>query len=96
MEPQNNNLDQRIGKLAMLAQDLARDAGRQYSIEVEAILNVQDNDIRRIEKCLDGMLDFCFFDEMLSLYKKLCRYYFEIAPEAAACYVHAYHEMWDE
>jgi len=31
----------------------------------------------RIERCLDGMLDFCFDDEVLLLYKKLCRYYFD-------------------
>jgi hypothetical protein len=42
------------------------------------------------------MLDFCFDDEMLVFYKKLCRYYIDIDPDATASYVHAYREMWDE
>jgi hypothetical protein len=33
---------------------------------------------------------------MLDLYKKLCRYYFKIDPEATASYVYAYRDMWDE
>jgi len=42
------------------------------------------------------MLDFCFDAKVLDLYKKLCRYYFEIDPGATASYVNAYREMWDE
>lgn len=87
---------QSIGKLVMLTQELARDAVRQYSAEVETILRTQNCDSHRIERCLDGMLDFCFDDGMLVLYKKLCRYYYEIDPEATVSYVHAYREMWDE
>ena len=50
----------------------------------------------RIERCLGGVLDFCFDDQMLVLYKKLCRYYFDIDPEAAVSYVYAYRDMWGE
>jgi len=81
--------------LAGDAQELAREAERQYSAEVEGILKVQSPDSRRIERCLDGMLDFCFDQGMLDLYRKLCRYYFAIAPEATVSYVHAYREMWE-
>jgi len=69
---------------------------QQYSSEVEAILKTQSRDSRRIERCLDGMLDFCFDDGVLVLYKKLCRYYFDIDPEATVSYVYSYREMWDE
>ncbi len=41
------------------------------------------------------MLDFCFDDEMLALYKKLCRYYFDIDPAATVSYVSFYREMWE-
>ena len=41
------------------------------------------------------MLDFCFDDEMLMLYKKLCRYYFDIDSAATASYVNIYREMRD-
>ena len=91
-----DNLVQRVGELAEDAQKLATQAVQQYAAEVEAIVKVQSRDSRRIERCLDGMLDFCFDDDVLVLYRKLCRYYFAIDPETTASYVHAYREMWDE
>ena len=96
MDLKMDNLVQRIGEPAEDAQQLARQAVQQYAAEVEAILKVQSRDLQRIERCLDGILDFCFDDRMLSLYKKLCRYYFAIDPEATVSYVNAYREMWDQ
>jgi len=87
---------QTIRKIAVAQQQLARQAEQQYSFEVESILRDQCREPQRIERLLDGMLDFCFDDEMLRLYKKLCRYYFKMDPEATASYVYAYREMWDE
>ena len=95
-ELRKDDLVKRLGELAIGAQKLARVAVQQYSAEVEAILKAQSRDSGSIERCLDGMLDFCFDDEMLVLYKRLCRYYVDIAPEATASYVHAYREMWGE
>jgi len=96
MGPPKDNLVQRVDELATLTQELARDAVRQYSVEVEAILIGKSRDSRRIERCLDGMLGFCFDDGMLTLYKRLCRYYFDVDHDGTAFYVNAYREMWDE
>ena len=96
MKPQTNEFVQAIGELAAAQQQLARQAEQQYSFEVESILREQCHEPQRIECLLDGMLDFCFDDEMLCLYKKLCRYYFKIDPMATTSYVYAYREMWDE
>ena len=87
---------QTIRKIAVAQQQLARQAEQQYSFEVESILRDQCREPRRIECLLDGMLDFCFDDEMLCFYKRLCRYYFKINPVATASYVYAYREMLDE
>lgn len=95
-KPQLDDLVKSIGELAKTRNQIARRAERQYTLEVEAILKAQSRDPQRIEHVLDGMLDFCFDPAMLSLYKKLCRYYFKIDPEATASYVYAYREMWDE
>ncbi len=70
-----DNLIQSIVELVDGAQELAREAERQYLAEVEDILKAQSRDSRRIERCLDGMLDSCFDNGMLVLYKKFCRYY---------------------
>jgi hypothetical protein len=76
-------------------QRLARLAEQQYSAEADAIIRGESRDANRIERLLDGMLGFCFDGDMLRLYKRLCRYYFGINPQATAFYVHAYREMWD-
>jgi len=100
MNNQNNQsmtkMGRKISKLAVARQQLARQAEQQYSLEVETLLRDQCRDPQRIECLLDGMLDFCFDDGMLRLYKNLCRYYFKIDPVATASYVYAYREMWDE
>ncbi|MBN1101994.1 MAG: hypothetical protein JXL84_01130, partial [Deltaproteobacteria bacterium] len=74
-ESRKDDLVERIAELAKRSQEIAREAVRLYSTEVEAFLKAQSRDSSRIERCLDGMLDFCFDDEMLVLYKKLYRYY---------------------
>ena len=91
-----DDLVQSIGEIAQASRRLARQAEKQYAPEVEDILRTQCCDPRRIEQLLDGMLDFSFDAAMVRLYKKLCRYYFEIDPMATASYVYAYRDMWDE
>ena len=95
-KPKLDDLVQSIGEIARARDQLARQAEKQYALEVEDILRTQCRDPRRIECLLDGLLDFCFDPAMLCLYKKLCRYYFEIDPRATASYVYAYRDMWDE
>ncbi len=91
-----NDFVKSIDEIVRMSRQLARQAVQQYGSEVEAILRDQSLDHQRIEHTLDGMLDFCFDPSMLVLYKKLCRYYFKIDPEATASYVYFYREMWDE
>ena len=42
------------------------------------------------------MLDFAYNEKILALYRKLCRYYFDINPQATAEYIQSYKEMYDE
>jgi hypothetical protein len=94
-KPKVDDLVRSIGELAKAQNQLARQAAEQYGPEVEDVLRTECRGPNRIEHLLDGILDFCFDPEMLGLYKKLCRYYFTIDPEATAFYVNAYREMWD-
>nr|QNO44788.1 hypothetical protein PKEDLMNC_00004 [Methanosarcinales archaeon ANME-2c ERB4] len=68
VKPPTNELVQVIGELVVARQQLARQAEQQYSFEVDSILRDQCREPRRTECLLDGMLDFCFDDEMLRLY----------------------------
>lgn len=66
-----------------------------YKPEVERIISEKITNALAIEKLLDGMINFCFTDKMLGLFKQLCRYYWEIDPQATAAHINFYREMWD-
>lgn len=51
--------------------------------------------ISEVEHTLDRMLDFCGCDEVLSLFKKICKHYYEIYPEMITFEINSYREFWD-
>ncbi len=75
---------------------LARKAETGFAMQVDDIIREGCKAPNRIEWLLTCMLDFCFDDRILVLFKKLCRYYYAINPEATASYVYSYRDMWDE
>ena len=84
-----------VSTLAAQMQDLARQAHAGYAVEVDAVIAARSRNVRHIERLLDGILDFCFDDAMVQLFKRLCRYYYTLDPTATAEYVHSYRDMWD-
>jgi len=89
------SLFQSIKGIAESLQALNQQALREYTPIVEDILRFRSRDVHHIEHTLDGLLDFCHYEPILQLYKKLCRHYFYIDPVATAFYVNSYYEMWD-
>ncbi len=81
--------------LARGVRDLQQQTARQYKPVVDDILRVRSRDTRRIEHTLDGLLDFCGHEDVLRMYKSLCRYYWGIDPAATADYINAHREYWD-
>lgn len=66
--------------------------------EIEGIINNKIRNERYIERKLDEMLDILSFyenDETVLTYRKLCRYYFDINPQATADYIMLYKEQND-
>lgn len=90
-----NSISAEFRPIALSIQRLVRQAKQQYEQEVDAVIREQSRSPERIERLLDGMLDFCFDEEMVALYKKICRYYFVIAPDTTVSYIYAYRDMWD-
>ena len=86
-----DNLDQLAGQMVALF----RQAVPLANAEVDAIIQSGEQDTQRIEHQLDDMLSLCCDPDMLVVFKRLCRYYFDIDPVATAGYVHAVREMWD-
>ena len=85
-----------IKKLIELQQQLTKQAVDIYKQEVDEIIRSKTTNDNKIQLTLDYMLSFCFDDQMLLLYKKLCRYYWDLNPQATADYINYYREMWDE
>ena len=87
---------QAIIALARSVRDLQRQAEQQYRPVVDEVLRTGSRDAQHIERTLDGLLDFCGHEPVLAMYKELCRHYWAIDPAAAAEYVYAYRERWDD
>jgi hypothetical protein len=67
----------------------------RYTPIVDSIISTQCRDVSYIENTLDRLLDFAAHPGGLKLYRRLCRYYWDIDPAATAFYVNAYRQMWD-
>lgn len=64
-----DTLTPNIYDICKTMQNLTRRAEREYSAEVNALIQTNCRDSVRIERLLDGILDFCFDAGMLLLYK---------------------------
>lgn len=87
-----------IGHLTPLVErlsELHRMALVELTPVVEQIIRSGSRDAHRIEQTLDRLLDFCGNDDVLLLYRRLCRHYFDINPTATVSYVNIYREMYD-
>jgi hypothetical protein len=90
--------DKLINKLRSIIDtraDLAKDAYRLYEPKVELLIASKTKNKLEIERLLDGLLDFCFDDDILTLYRKVCKYYYTISPESTVSYIEYYKEMYD-
>jgi len=63
---------------------------------VQELVHGCSGDVQRIEQTLDQLLDQSCLPDGLALFQALCRHYWTLDPQAAASYVNAYREMWDE
>ena len=69
---------------------------RQQEPVVRHLIANQSRDTTAIERTLDQLLDVACHDDGLKLFRRLCRYYWDIHPEATAEYINAYRELWDD
>ncbi len=96
MNKLSNINDLNTQNLAQQLKTLAKQAIPTYTQKVEAIINNKIQDHNQIELTFDYMLDFCYDDEMLLLYKKLARYYFTINPQGTTNYINYYRERYED
>jgi len=89
-------MEENIRRIVEEMQGLSKVAVVQYRSVVDNILNEKITDEHEIARVMDGMLDFCHFDEMLLLFKRLCRGLYPRHPQLVQDYISYYWEMWDE
>ena len=66
--------------------------------EIEDIIRNNISDSMKIERKLDDMLDILLFyetNDSLLTFRKLCKYYFDINPQATVDYINYYREQND-
>ena len=89
-------MDKEIMKMAEQLKALSNVVVLQYTNIVNDILDEKITDEQEIACILDGMLDFCYFNEMLLLYKQVCRGLYLKHPGLVHDYILYYREMWDK
>lgn len=88
-------MEENIRRIAVEMQELSKVAMLQYSGIVDDILNKKITDEQEIARIMEGMLDFGQFDEMLLLFKQLCRELYPQHPQLVQDYISYYRETWD-
>lgn len=92
-------MDKHLHDLAKSILALQKEAVKQtllvYKPEVERIIMTNSWDTKAIEHTLDALCEVAFDNQVLTLFKKLCRYYYNIDPVATVEQIQFYREMWD-
>ncbi len=92
-------MDKELQELAKNIVAVQKEAAQQtlnyWKPEAENIIISKSKDIDKIEYTLDVLCEVAFDEEVLKIFKKLCRYYYSIDPLATAKHVEVYREMWD-
>jgi hypothetical protein len=92
-------MDKTLHELAKSVVALQKEAVKQtlsvYKPKVELLIQSNSIDKKEIEHTLDALCEVAFDNEVLLLFKKLCRYYYNIDPDATANQILFYREMWD-
>lgn len=76
-------------------QTLHQQAIEALAPSVQDMVRSGNQDVQRIERTLDQLLNHACMPKGLALFKNLCRHYWTLDPQATASYVNAYREMWD-
>jgi hypothetical protein len=86
---------QEIYAIAAQMNDCASLAVTQYEPIADDIINGVITDPHEIDLQMDYMCDFCFNDEMLLLFKKVCRAILYKHPDIVVSHINQYRKLWD-
>ncbi|MDR2232390.1 MAG: hypothetical protein LBE56_04605 [Tannerella sp.] len=84
-----------FGAIAEQMHGMAESALYRFTPIAEDIISGKIAGANNIGHQLDFMLDYCFDDNVLILYKRVLRSLYPKYPELVSTYVYAYRDMWD-
>ena len=96
MEANAKNFFENVKPLLKSIAFLHQQAYYDYKPQVDYIITTKITDDLTIQHVLDNLLDHACNNEVLILYRRLCRYYFDINPAVTVDYINYYREMWDD
>jgi hypothetical protein len=94
-DKQHSTLTDDIRGIDKELQKIYSQAEIHYASAVNDIIRCQCKDAKEIEHLLNFMLDFADNEKILVSYRKLCRYYLDINPQATVEYIQSYKELYD-
>lgn len=91
-----NVLFQEVSNMIESIQPLINQNLSLLTNQVDIIIKSRERDDNRIQRLLDSVLDYTgMCDDGLILFKRLCRYYYDINPQVTAEYIRIYHDLYD-
>lgn len=90
------NVEERIDSIVENIKKLGRWDFLVYKPIADDICSERTVKEKELENVLDGLLSVCISDQMLSLFKQVCRKFYHQYPEIITDYVMFYKEMYEE
>lgn len=88
-------LDEETLELFRTVAKLQEQKYRLAENEINFIIKNNIKDDTRIQRAIDEIFEFLENDEALLLFRRICRYYIKINPEATMHYINYYIEEYD-
>lgn len=85
-----------IKSIAESIKNLYTQAFLIYKPIVNDICSKEMVESKELENVLDGLVSMCMSDEMLNLFKQVCRKFYSQYPEVITDYVMFYKEVYEE
>lgn len=92
----NTKKFQEIKALAKSIASLCRQAFLVYKPIVDELCSGRKVESKELENVLDSLISMGMSDEMLSLFKRVCRRFYNQYPEIITDYILFYKEMYEE
>ena len=89
------NIDKTIDFIVESIKSINKQAFFTYKPIVEEICSGRTVEVKELENVLDGLVSVCLSDEMLNLFKQVCRKFYYQYPEVITDYVMFYKEMYE-